>query len=77
MPKDNCGRAADWKTGDMDNGIERLAAWKQQAQEFTRALRTGDDPFMMRVREIVAERRLDTQKIACVSATTCLTIIAA
>lgn len=76
MPKDNCGRAADWNTGDMDNRIERLAAWKQQAQEFTRALRTGDDPFMIRVREIVAERRLDTQK-ACQHSTTCLIIIAA
>ena len=52
----------------MDNRLERLASWKQQAYDFTRALRTGDDPFMIRVREIAAERGLEPQKMACVSA---------
>ena len=52
----------------MDNRLERLASWKQQAQDLTHALRAGDDPFMIRVREIIAERGLDPQKMACVSA---------
>jgi hypothetical protein len=50
------------------NQDERIAAWRQHAKDFTFQLRSGDDPFMHRLREILAQKRLDPEKSACVGA---------